>query len=109
MSAPDELTNYPHRRGVVSMANRGSRNSGGSQFLNVLDDAPHLDGLYSAFGRVVGGIEVADAVAALELDVYGRYGPRNRPYPVSAVIESVAIEAAEAAAAQAAANAVPRG
>jgi cyclophilin family peptidyl-prolyl cis-trans isomerase len=107
-SIPDEFTDYPHRRGVVSMANRGSRNSGGSQFFIVLADAPHLDGKYAVFGSVVGGMEVAEAIAALELDVYGRYGPSKRPYPVSAVIESVAIESAQPAAAQATPNAAPR-
>ena len=103
----DEFTDYPHRRGVVSMANRGSRNSGGSQFFIVLADMPHLDGKYAVFGRVVGGIEVVDAVAELELDLYGRYGPSNRPYPVSAVVESVTIEPAEPAAAQGVPNAAP--
>jgi len=35
---------------------------------------------------VVAGLDVVDAVAALEIDKYGRYGPRDRPYPVSATI-----------------------
>jgi peptidyl-prolyl cis-trans isomerase B (cyclophilin B) len=90
----DEFTNLPHQRGVVSMANRGSRNSGGSQFFIVLGDATHLDGKHAVFGRVIEGMEVVDAVAKLEIDKFGRYGPPDRPYPVSAVVESIRMEAA---------------
>ena len=79
----------PHLRGVVSMANDGSRNAAGSQFFIVQEDSRHLDGRYSAFGRVVSGMEVVDAITKLELDTYGRYGPPNRPYPVDARISEV--------------------
>ena len=88
----DEFSGFPHTRGVVSMANRGSRNSGGSQFFIVHQDSQGLDGQYSAFGRVVEGIEVVDAITEVEIDTYGRYGPKDRPHPVSVVIESVRIE-----------------
>jgi cyclophilin family peptidyl-prolyl cis-trans isomerase len=91
-AVPDEFSDYPHVRGTVSMANSGYRNSGGSQFFIVHEDSPGLDGDYSVFGRVVEGIEVVDAIAALEIDVYGRYGPTDRPYPVSATIASMRIE-----------------
>jgi len=90
----DEFNALPHARGVVSMANKGSRGSAGSQFFIVHADSPFLDGKYTAFGHVVAGMEVVDAVTALEIDKYGRYGPRDRPYPVSAVIESIRIESA---------------
>jgi cyclophilin family peptidyl-prolyl cis-trans isomerase len=92
----DEFTDYPHLRGTVSMANTGTPYSAGSQFFIVLADSRQLDGQYTAFGRVTRGMEVADAIAALEIDRYGRYGPPNRPYPVSAVVETVRIEAADA-------------
>ena len=88
---------------------RGSANSGGSQFYIVHQDATHLDGSYSVFGSVVDGMEVVDAITELELDVYGRYGPRNRPYPVSAVIDSVTIEPATRGTAASAAKPAPRG
>ena len=42
----DEFTDLPHLRGTVSLANRGSRNSGGTQFFIVHGDAPHLDGAH---------------------------------------------------------------
>jgi peptidyl-prolyl cis-trans isomerase B (cyclophilin B) len=91
---PDEFSDFPHTRGVVSMANKGRRNSGGSQFFIVHQDSPGLDRHYSAFGRVVEGIEVVDAISEVEIDTYGRYGPTDRPHPVSVVIESVRIERA---------------
>ena len=89
---PDEFSEFPHTRGVVSMANKGNRNSGGSQFFIVHDAAPQLDGGFSVFGHVVEGIEVVDAISEVEIDTYGRYGPTDRPHPVSVVIESVQIE-----------------
>ena len=64
----------------------------GSQFFILHEDSTHLNGGYSAFGRVVAGIEVVDAITALEIDKFGRYGPTDRPYPISAVIESARVE-----------------
>ena len=98
---PDEFSDLPQRRGVVSLANRGTPNTQGSQFFIVHEDSGELTGSYTAFGRVVSGIEVVDAITALEIDKYGRYGPIDRPYPVSAVIESVRFEPAAGAAAAA--------
>ena len=88
---PDEFTDYPHTRGTVSMANRGSEDSAGSQFFIVHADSRRLDGQYTAFGRVLEGNEVMDAITELEIDRFGRYGPPNRPYPVSAVLKSVRV------------------
>jgi len=96
----DEFSDYPHTRGVVSMAHSRSRNSAGSQFFIVHEDSPSLDGQFSVFGRVVEGIEVVDAVTEMEIDTYGRYGPPERPHPVSAVIESVRIERASVGASE---------
>lgn len=90
----DEFSDYPHLRGTLSMANTGYLDSSSSQFFIVHQDSPQLDGDYTAFGRVVSGIEVVDAIAALELDSFGRYGPPNRPYPVNATIETLRIERA---------------
>ncbi len=90
----DEFSDLPHRRGIVSMANRGSRNTGGTQFFIVLGDSTHLDGKHTVFGRVIEGMQVADAIAKLEIDKFGRYGPPDRPYPVDARVESIRIEGA---------------
>jgi peptidyl-prolyl cis-trans isomerase B (cyclophilin B) len=93
---PDEFTALPHARGIVSMANRGSPDTGGSQFFIVHLDSFHLDGHYSAFARVVEGIEVVDAITKVEIDTYGRYGPRDIPWPEPVVIENIRIEPAGA-------------
>lgn len=57
-----------HTRGVLSMARSGNPNSAGSQFFIMHEDAPHLDGQYAAFGKVVEGIEVVDEIASVETD-----------------------------------------
>jgi len=90
---PDEFNDVPHRRGTVSMANTGRPDSAGSQFFILVGDKPELDGSYTAFGRVLAGIEVADAIAGVERDQYGRYGPHDRPLR-DVVIESIELMAA---------------
>ena len=52
-----------HERGVISMARATDPNSAGSQFFIMHQDAPHLDGAYAAFGKVIKGIEVVDEIA----------------------------------------------
>lgn len=107
----DEFSDYPHTRGTVSMANTGHPNSASSQFFIVHQDTPSLDGHYSVFGRVVEGMQTVDAVTELAIDEYGRYGPKDRPYPVNATIEHLRIEhaqASEAPATRTAANAHAR-
>ena len=55
-----------HERGVISMARAMDYNSAGSQFFIMHQNAPHLDGQYAAFGRVIKGIEVVDAIASVK-------------------------------------------
>lgn len=57
-----------HIKGAVSMANRGEPNTGGSQFFIVQKDSTYLDGGYSIFAQVYEGIDVVDAIAAVEVD-----------------------------------------
>ncbi|MDO4854725.1 MAG: peptidylprolyl isomerase [Coriobacteriia bacterium] len=57
-----------HTRGVLSMARSMMPNSAGSQFFVMVADAPHLDGQYAGFGKVVEGMEVADAIVASDRD-----------------------------------------
>lgn len=52
-----------HTRGVISMARAQGPNSAGSQFFIMHRDAPHLDGQYAAFGKVVEGMDVVDEIA----------------------------------------------
>lgn len=54
-----------HERGVLSMARAMNPNSGGSQFFIMVADAPHLDGQYAAFGKVLEGMEAADEIVAV--------------------------------------------
>ena len=53
-----------HSRGVLSMARAQDPNSAGSQFFIMHKDSPHLDGDYAAFGMVIEGMEVVDAIAS---------------------------------------------
>ena len=62
-----------HTRGVLSMARSMMPNSAGSQFFLMHEDAPHLDGGYAAFGKVIEGIEVVDQIANV------RTGANDRP------------------------------
>ena len=52
-----------HTTGVLSMARSQRPNSAGSQFFIMVDDAPHLDGQYAAFGKVIEGMENVDKIA----------------------------------------------
>ncbi len=57
-----------HTKGVLSMARSNDPNSAGSQFFIMHADAPHLDGDYAAFGKVINGIESVDEVANATTD-----------------------------------------
>ena len=59
-----------HERGVISMARAMDPNSAGSQFFIMHQAAPHLDGQYAAFGKVVKGIEVVDAIASVQTNYF---------------------------------------
>ena len=57
-----------HVRGVLSMARTQDPNSAGSQFFIMVEDAPHLNGQYAAFGMVTEGIENADLIVNVRTD-----------------------------------------
>ena len=57
-----------HTRGVISMARSMMPNSASSQFFIMHQDAPHLDGGYAAFGKVVEGMEAVDEIAQTPVD-----------------------------------------
>lgn len=59
---PDEPSDVKHVRGIVSMARGDQPNSATTHFFILVGDGPHLDGKFSAFGRVKSGLEVADAI-----------------------------------------------
>jgi peptidyl-prolyl cis-trans isomerase B (cyclophilin B) len=57
-----------HKRGVVSMARSKLYNSATTQFFICQQDSSHLDGQYAAFGEVIEGMDVVDAIAGVETD-----------------------------------------
>ena len=57
-----------HTAGVLSMARTMIPDSAGSQFFIMHQDAPHLDGEYAAFGKVLEGMDVVDKIAAVKTD-----------------------------------------
>ena len=57
-----EFTNIAHSRGILSAARSADPNSANSQFFICFEDAPHLDRQYSAFGKVVKGMEFVDKI-----------------------------------------------
>ncbi|RKI67982.1 peptidylprolyl isomerase [bacterium 1xD42-67] len=70
---PNDLV---HDRGVLSMARTRDPDSAGSQFFIMVDKASNLDGSYAAFGRVIEGMEVADAIVSAKRDWQDR--PREK-------------------------------
>lgn len=74
-----------HVRGVISMARSANPDSASSQFFIMHKDAPHLDGQYAAFGKVVEGIEVVDEIAEVQTDF------RDKPTKAQ-IMKSVTIE-----------------
>ncbi|MCI8493279.1 MULTISPECIES: peptidylprolyl isomerase [Anaerotruncus] len=61
-----------HTRGVLSMARANNPDSAGSQFFIMHADAPHLDGQYAAFGKVIEGMEAVDEIASVPTDYSDR-------------------------------------
>ncbi len=55
-----------HERGVLSMARSMMPDSAGSQFFIMHQDAPHLDGQYASFGKVIEGMDVVDEIASVK-------------------------------------------
>ena len=70
-----------HTRGVISMARSSDMNSASSQFFIMHADAPHLDGAYAAFGQVLTGMDVVDAMCinAAVIDSNGTVSPQDQP------------------------------
>ena len=68
-----EFNDTLHKRGVLSMARSQDPNSGGSQFFIVVEDSNFLDGKYTAFGKVLSGMSVADTIVNVPRD------PKDNP------------------------------
>ena len=74
-----------HTYGVLSMARSMMPDSAGSQFFIMTSDSPHLDGQYAAFGKVVEGMDAADAIVKVPRD------PQDKPLEPQ-VMESVRVD-----------------
>lgn len=74
-----------HTAGVISMARSMMPDSAGSQFFIMHKDAPHLDGQYAAFGKVVEGMDVVNQIAETDTDF------SDKPYD-DQIIKSIKVE-----------------
>ncbi len=60
--------NLKHEKGVLSMARAMHPDSAGSQFFIMVEDAPHLDGQYASFGKLIEGLDVAKKIVSTKRD-----------------------------------------
>lgn len=77
--------NLKHSKGVLSMARAQHPDSAGSQFFIMVEDAPHLDGSYAAFGKLIEGQNVADEIVNVDTN------RMDRPYE-DQVMKSVTVD-----------------
>lgn len=76
-----------HKRGVISMARSQAPDSAGSQFFIMHQDAPHLNGQYAAFGRVIEGLDVVDDIANVKTNVQDRPLEKQMMKEVHVILE----------------------
>ena len=79
-----------HTTGVLSMARSMRPNSAGSQFFIMVADAPHPDGQYAAFGKVIEGIEEAQRIVSVKRDYSDR--PRSDERMVKVTVETFGVD-----------------
>ena len=85
--------NLKHSRGVLSMARAQHPDSAGSQFFIMHADAPHLDGQYAAFGKLVEGEDVLDSIASIDTDWSNR--PRTPQVMKTVTVDTFGVDYAE--------------
>lgn len=85
--------NLKHSRGVLSMARAQHPDSAGSQFFIMHADAPHLDGQYTAFGKLVEGEDVLDSIASIDTDWSDR--PRTPQVMKTVTVDTFGVDYAE--------------
>ena len=85
--------NLKHSRGVLSMARAQHPDSAGSQFFIMHADAPHLDGQYAAFGKLVDGEDVLDSIASIDTDWSDR--PRTPQVMKTVTVDTFGVDYAE--------------
>lgn len=84
-----------HTAGVLSMARSMMPDSAGSQFFIMHKDAPHLDGSYAAFGKIIEGMDIVDKIASVPTDYSDRPMEEQRLKKVSVETFGVSYEAPE--------------
>ena len=82
--------NLKHSRGVLSMARAQHPDSAGSQFFIMHANAPHLDGQYAAFGKLIEGEDVLDSIASVDTDWNDR--PRKRQVMKTVTVETFGVD-----------------
>ena len=85
--------NLKHSRGVLSMARAQHPDSAGSQFFIMHADAPHLDGQYAAFGKLVEGEDVLDSIASIDTDWSDK--PRTPQVMKTVTVDTFGVDYAE--------------
>ncbi|MFL5909210.1 MAG: peptidylprolyl isomerase [Gaiellaceae bacterium] len=68
----DELNDHPVERGALAMANAGPNTNGSQFFIVTAESCPWLNGKHTVFGRVTGGMDVVNAISALDTDARDR-------------------------------------
>lgn len=79
-----------HERGVISMARTSDPDSASSQFFICDEDSTFLDGQYAAFGKLIEGYDVLDAIASVEVTANPYSGEKSQPL-VAPVIENITV------------------
>ena len=79
-----------HSRGVLSMARAQHPDSAGSQFFIMHANAPHLDGQYAAFGKLIEGEDVLDKIASVDTDYSDR--PRKPQVMKTVTVETFGVD-----------------
>ena len=82
--------NLKHSRGVLSMARAQHPDSAGSQFFIMHANAPHLDGQYAAFGKLIKGEDVLDSIASVDTDWNDR--PRKPQVMKTVTVETFGVD-----------------
>lgn len=82
--------NLKHTRGVLSMARSMRPDSAGSQFFIMHANAPHLDGDYAAFGKLIEGEDVLDKIAGVDTDYSDR--PRKPQVMKTVTVETFGVD-----------------
>ncbi len=84
--------NLRHGRGVLSMARSQHKDSAGSQFFIMVDDAPHLDGQYAAFGKVTEGMDAVDRIVNVPVTSPMTNRPVEPPMMAKVTVETGGVE-----------------